>query len=150
MKISEKSWNHRQAGFTLIEMMVVVIIIGILAALAAPRLMDRADDARVTEAEVQIMNFETALKMFKMDNGFYPSTVQGLSALISPPVFGVIPENFRSDGYLGKKTLKTDPWGNEYIYISPGTQGDYDIISYGADGLPGGERYNADIINSEI
>jgi general secretion pathway protein G len=150
MKISEKSWNHRQAGFTLIEMMVVVIIIGILAALAAPRLMNRADDARVTEAEVQIMNFETALKMFKMDNGFYPSTVQGLNALISAPVSGMIPENFRANGYLGKMTLKTDPWGNEYLYISPGTQGDYDIISYGADGQPGGEGYNADIINSEI
>ena len=150
MKKHNNSQHRGEAGFTLIEMMVVVIIIGILAALVAPRLMNRADDARVTEAEIQIMNFETALKMFKMDNGFYPSTVQGLSALISPPVFGVIPENFRSDGYLGKKTLKTDPWGNEYIYISPGTQGDYDIISYGADGLPGGEGYNADIINSEI
>ncbi len=134
----------------MIEMMVVVIIIGILAALVAPRLMQRADDARVTEARIQIMNFETALKMFKIDNGFYPSTEQGLDALISAPISGRIPENFRADGYLGKKTLKADPWGNEYIYISPGMQGDYDIISYGADKQPGGEDYNADIINSEI
>lgn len=134
----------------MIEIMVVVIIIGILAALVAPRLMHRADDARVTKAEIQIMNFETALKMFNMDNGFYPSTDQGLSALISPPRSGKIPENFRSDGYLGKMKLKADPWSNEYIYIYPGTQGDYDIISYGADGQPGGEGYNADIINSKI
>ena len=134
----------------MIEMMVVVIIIGILAALVAPSLMHRADDARVTDARIQIMNFETALKMFKRDNGFYPSTEQGLNALISAPISGSIPENYRADGYLGKKTLKADPWGNEYIYICPGTQGDYDIISYGADKQPGGEEYNADIINSEI
>lgn len=142
--------QYRQAGFTLIEIMVVVIIIGILAALAAPRLIHRADEARVTEAEVQIMNFETALKMYKMDNGFYPSTEQGLMALISPPMTGKVPENFRDGGYLGKKRLEADPWGNEYIYISPGMQGEYDIISYGADGRPGGEGYNADIINSDI
>ena len=131
-------------------MMVVVIIIGILAALVAPRLMNRADDARVTEAEVQIMNFETALKMFRMDNGFYPSTAQGLNALISAPISGTLPENYKDGGYLGKKTLDADPWGNEYIYIFPGTQDDYDIISYGADSEPGGKGYNADIINSEI
>ncbi len=150
MKKRNNSRDNKQSGFTLIEMMVVVIIIGILAALVAPRLMQRADDARVTEARIQIMNFETALKMFKIDNGFYPSTEQGLDALISAPISGRIPENFRADGYLGKKTLKADPWDNEYIYISPGMQGDYDIISYGADKQPGGEGYNADIINSEI
>ena len=142
--------NSNNSGFSLIEIMVVMIIIGILAALVAPRLIQRADEARVTEARIQIMNFETALRMYKMDNGFYPSTEQGLNALISAPISGKIPENFRADGYLGRKTLKADPWNNEYIYISPGTQGDYDIISYGADGQPGGGGYNADIINSEI
>ncbi len=150
MKTSKNSQQFRHSGFTFIEIMVVMIIIGVLAALVAPRLMHRADDARVTEAEIQILNFETALKMYKMDNGFYPSTEQGLSALISAPMTGKVPENFRSGGYLGKRTLKTDPWDNPYIYISPGMQGDYDIISYGADRQPGGEGYNADIINSEI
>jgi general secretion pathway protein G len=150
MTTLKNSLNHRHSGFTFIEIMVVVIIIGILAAFVAPRLIYKTDEARITEAEIQIMNFETALKMFKIDNGFYPSTDQGLRALITLPVTGEVPENFRTGGYLGKKTLARDPWGNEYIYISPGMQGDYDIISYGADGKPGGDGYNADIINSQI
>lgn len=150
MKFPDITLKNRYAGFTLIEIMVVIIIIGILAALTAPRLMHRADEARVTEAKIQIMNFATALKLFRMDNGFYPSTEQGLSALISPPLTGTIPENYRAGGYLGSNSLKPDPWGSQYLYIYPGMQGDYDIISYGADGKPGGEGYNADIINSEI
>ncbi len=137
-------------GFTIIEIMVVVIIIGILAALVAPRLISRTDEARVIEAQIQIKNFETALKLFKMDNGFYPSTEQGLEALISPPSTGQIPENYRPGGYLEKKRISSDPWKNEYIYLSPGEQDDYDITSYGADGKPGGEGYDADIINWDI
>jgi general secretion pathway protein G len=138
----------RQAGgFTLIELMVVMIILGVLAALVAPRLLGKADKAKVTEAKIQIKNFETALRLFKMDNGFYPSTEQGLEVLISPPEEGQIPENYKENGYLEKKVIVLDPWGNEYVYISPGELGDYDIISYGADGNPEGEDLNADIIN---
>jgi general secretion pathway protein G len=136
--------NH---GFSLIELMLVVVIIGILTALVAPRLIHRADEARVTAAKIQIKNYETALKRFKFDNAFYPTTDQGLAALVTAPETGIIPENYRPGGYLEKKHIEPDPWGNGYLYISPGTQGDYDIISYGADGLPGGKEYNADITN---
>ena len=138
---------RRTGGFTLIELMVVMIIIGVLAALVAPRLMGKADKAKVTEAKIQIKNFETALRLYKMDNGFYPSTEQGLEALISLPTSGQIPENYKATGYLEKKVIVLDPWGNDYVYISPGELGDYDIISYGADGLPGGENLDADLIN---
>ena len=138
---------RRTGGFTLIELMVVMIIIGVLAALVAPRLMGKADKAKVTEAKIQIKNFETALRLYKMDNGFYPSTEQGLEALISLPTEGQIPENYKATGYLEKKVIVLDPWGNEYVYISPGELGDYDIISYGDDGLPGGENLDADLVN---
>lgn len=140
---------HR-SGFTLIEIMVVVFIIGILLAIVAPKLIGRTDDARVVEVKAQIKNFDTALKLFKMDNGFYPSTGQGLVSLISKPSTGQIPKNYREGGYLEKNRIVDDPWGNPYVYISPGTQGDYDIISYGADGAPGGEKYDADITNWDI
>ena len=150
MKINKVTTHAARSGFSLIELMVVLVIIGILAALVAPRLISRTDEARVTEAEIQIKNFETALRMFRTDNGFYPSTEQGLEALISPPAEGQVPENYRDGGYLEKRNLPSDPWGHPYIYISPGELGDYDIISYGADGTPGGEKYNADIINWNI
>ena len=138
------------SGFTLIELMVVIVIISILAAFVAPRLMHRADGAKVTEAKIQVKNFETGLRLFKMDNGYYPSTEQGLEALINAPQSGEIPENYKSGGYLEKRTVPLDPWGNSYVYISPGMQEDYDIISYGADGSAGGDKYDADIVNWEL
>ncbi|MBI5665620.1 MAG: type II secretion system major pseudopilin GspG [Nitrospirae bacterium] len=140
----------KNSGFTLIELMVVIVIIGLLATLVAPRLMSRADEAKVTEAKIQIKNLETALRLYKTDNGVYPSTEQGLEALISPPSEGQIPENYRTGGYLEKKSLPSDPWGNRYIYLSPGQQGEYDIITLGADGQEGGSGFDADIINWEI
>lgn len=150
MRNTERERYLLNKGFTLIEIMVVIVILGILAAIVAPRIIGRTDDARVVEAKIQIKNFETALKLFKMDNGFYPSTEQGLEALISKPTVGRIPENYREGGYLEKKKITPDPWGNPYVYISPGIQGDYDIISYGADGRPGGEGYDADITNWDL
>ncbi len=139
-----------ERGFTLIEVLVVIFILSILAALVAPRIIGRTDDARIAEAKLQIKNFETALKLFKLDNGFYPSTEQGLEALISKPTTGRIPPNYREGGYLEQKKIPLDPWGNPYIYLSPGIHGEYDIISYGADGKEGGEGKDADITNWNI
>jgi len=134
-----------EKGFTLIELMVVIVILGILAAIIAPRIVGRTDDAKVTEAKVQIKNFETALKLYKIDNGFYPETGQGLEALIAKPEAGRVPQNWREGGYLEKKKIPADPWGSQYVYASPGQNGDYDILSYGADSARGGEGFDADI-----
>lgn len=135
----------RSAGFTLIELMVVIVILAILAAIIAPKIIGRADDARVTEGKVQIRNLETALKMYHLDNGQYPYTEQGLEALVEKPVVGKIPMNWREGGYLEKRKVPLDPWRHKYVYISPGLHGDYDIISYGADGAKGGEKFDSDI-----
>jgi general secretion pathway protein G len=134
-------------GFTLLEIIVVVFILSILAAIVAPKIIGRTDDARIAEAKVQIKNFETALKLFKLDNGFYPSTEQGLEALIEQPTTGKIPLKYREGGYLEQKTIPLDPWENPYLYISPGVYGDFDLICYGADGREGGEGKDADIEN---
>lgn len=137
--------NRNDKGFTLIELMVVIVILGILAAIIAPRIIGRTDEAKVTEAKVQMKNIETALKLYKLDSGVYPSSEQGLEALVSKPTAGNIPRNWREGGYLEKKKVPDDPWGNPYVYASPGQSGDYDIISYGADGARGGEGFDADI-----
>jgi general secretion pathway protein G len=138
----------RERGFTLIEIMVVVVILGILAAIIIPRISDRPEQARRTKAVMDIKSVETALSLFNMDNGFYPSTEQGLEALVEKPATGRIPANFREGGYLKKVPL--DPWNNPYIYISPGAHGDYDLMSYGNDGEEGGEGKFADINNWEL
>lgn len=134
-------------GFTLLEIIVVVFILSILVALVAPRIIGRTDDARIADARLQINNFEMALKLFKLDNSFYPDTQQGLDALVEKPIIGRIPHKYPAGGYLEKKKIPMDPWGNSYAYVCPGLHGDYDIFSYGADGKEGGEGNDADINN---
>lgn len=131
----------RQAGFTLIELMVVLVIIGVLAALIVPNVLDRADDARITAARTDIGNLVQALKLYKLDNQRYPTAEQGLESLVQRPSSGPTPSNWRP--YLDK--LPNDPWGHPYMYANPGVQGEIDVFSYGADGQPGGEGVNADI-----
>ena len=137
-------------GFSLIELMVVIVILGILAMYIGPKLMGRTEQAKETQARVQMEALETALKLYKLDNGMYPSTEQGLAALVEQPETGNIPKKWRKGGYLEKGKVPQDPWGNDFIYVSPGVHGDYDIISYGADGVPGGEDENKDINSWEI
>lgn len=136
---------RNRRGFTLIEIMVVIAILALLAALVGPRIIGRSDDAKIADAKVQIKNLETALKLYKLDTGTYPSTEQGLMALVSAPTVGTIPKNYRSEGYLESKQVPKDPWGNDFVYLSPGEHGDYDLYSFGADGVKGGEEKNADI-----
>ena len=142
--------GHRNAGFTLIELMVVIVILGVLAGLIVPRIMGRPDEARQLKAKMQIESLETALKLYKLDNGAYPSTDQGLEALVSAPDTPPVPRKWREGGYLEKGKVPTDPWGNTFVYLSPGVHDDYDIASYGADGVSGGDGKNADINSWEI
>jgi len=136
--------TRKQRGFTLIELLIVMVILGLLAALVAPRLINKIGKSKVKAAKTQIEMFSTALDAFKLDVGRYPTTQEGLKALIENP--GV--EGW--DGpYLKKKKIPKDPWGHDYIYKCPGEHGDYDIISYGADGKPGGEGENKDIVSWE-
>ena len=136
-------------GFTLIELMVVIVILGILAGLIIPRIMGRPDEARQAKARIQIQSLETALKLYKLDNGNYPTTEQSLKALVEAPTVGQLARNWREGGYLEKGKVPKDPWGNDYVYLSPGTHGDYDLLSLGADGEQGGEGKNKDITSWE-
>ena len=131
----------RQAGFTLIELMVVLVIIGVLAALIVPNVLDRADDARVTAARTDVGNLMQALKLYKLDNQRYPAAEQGLEALRAKPTAGPIPPNWKT--YVEK--LPNDPWGRPYQYANPGVKSEIDVFSFGADGQPGGEGKDADI-----
>jgi len=130
-------------GFTLIEIMVVVVIMGVLAALLVPRLMGRTDDARIIAAKQDIATLMQALKLYRLDNQRYPTNEQGLQALINKPSGGPMPPNWKAGGYLDR--LNKDPWGNPYEYRSPGSHGEVDLYSYGADGKPGGTGNDADI-----
>jgi general secretion pathway protein G len=132
---------HR--GFTLIEMMIVIAIIGILASLVVPSVMHRPDEARVIAAKQDIQTLMQALKLYRLDNQDYPSTEQGLKALVTQPSVGKIPSNWKPGGYLDR--LPQDPWGHDYVYLNPGLHAEIDILSLGADGSPGGEGNAADL-----
>jgi general secretion pathway protein G len=134
-------------GFTLIELMVVIVILGILAGLIVPRIMGRPEEARRTKAQIQMESIETALQLYKLDNGVYPTTEQGLQSLVEAPTVGQLPRAWREGGYLAKGRVPKDPWGNDYVYLSPGVHDEdgFDIMSYGSDGEPGGEGKDKDI-----
>ena len=138
-----KRYLTNPRGITLIEMMVVIVILGILATVIFTRVSDRPEQARRTKAQVEIRELQTALELFKLDNGFYPTTEQGLDALVAQPTTGKVPKNYPEAGYLDK--LPADPWGSPYVYISPGMHGEYDLESYGADEEDGGEGKNEDV-----
>ena len=140
--------QRRQSGFTLIEIMVVVVILGILAALVVPQVMSRPDQAKVTVAKGDIKAIAASLDMYKLDNQNYPSTQQGLEALVKKPTGNPAAKNWNAEGYL--KKLPIDPWGNQYLYLSPGTRGKIDLYSLGADGQEGGDGTNADIGNWDL
>lgn len=143
-----KGKKGTQAGFTLIEIMVVVVILGILAAVIVPRIMDRPDQARLTKAAQDIRILENALRLYRLDNFVYPTTEQGLEALVVKPTISPEPRRWKQGGYVDR--LLRDPWGNEYQYLNPGEHGEIDVFSYGADGRPGGEEINAEIGNWNI
>lgn len=142
--------KNKNRGFTLIEIMVVIVILGILVSFVAVNIMDKPDEARQLKARMDISSLETAVKLYKLDNGVFPSTEQGLQALIEPPTVGQLSRKWRAGGYVEKGKIPTDPWGNEYIYLCPGLHGEFDIISYGADGEQGGEGKDEDINSWEI
>lgn len=145
---TKRSILSNSRGFTLIEIMVVVVILGILAAVVVPRLLDRPEEAKRIKAAVDMKGLEEALALYKLDNGFFPSTEQGLEALVSKPEVGRIPQKYQEGGYL--KKMPKDPWGTPYVFLSPGIHDDYDLISYGADGETGGEGKDADINSWEL
>ena len=136
---------NRQTGFSLIEILVVLVIMGLLISVVAPTVLNSADDARVQKVRADFKSIETALKIYRLDNYVYPTTEQGLEALVAPSTLEPEPRNFKRGGYLAE--LPLDPWGRPYLYLSPGEYRETDIYSLGADGLPGGESQNADIGN---
>jgi general secretion pathway protein G len=152
MEIGNK--EVRSKGFTLIELMIVIVIIGILATLLIPKIMERPEEARRIKAKADIKTIESALKLYKIDSGAYPTTEQGIEALIKKPTATPVPRKWREGGYLEGNSVPKDPWGNPYLYTgypTPGPDGrDYEIISYGHDGQPGGTGKDADISSLDL
>jgi general secretion pathway protein G len=136
-------YRTRRSGFTLIEIMVVVVILAILAALIVPKVMSRPDEARVIAAQQDVAAIMQALKLYRLDNLRYPTTEQGLGALVARPTVAPVPPNWKAGGYLER--LPKDPWGNAYQYLNPGVRGEIDVFSLGADGAPGGDGFDADV-----
>tara|TARA_R110001599_G_scaffold65838_2_gene185860 strand:- start:107446 stop:107877 length:432 start_codon:yes stop_codon:yes gene_type:complete len=134
-----------QHGFSLVEILVVLVIMGLLISVVAPTVLNRADEARVQKAYADFKNIETSLKIYRLDNYVYPTTEQGLEALVEPSSLDPEPRNFKTGGYL--QEVPYDPWGRPYLYLSPGENGEIDIYSLGADGLSGGDGQNEDIGN---
>ena len=147
---TRKEWRG-QRGFTLIELMIVIVIMGILATLLIPRIMDRPEEARRLKAKMDIKSIESALKLYKIDCGSYPTTEQGLEALVKKPDIAPVPERWREGGYLDGNSVPKDPWNHPYYYASPTQDGkDYEIISYGKTGEPGGTGNDAEISSADI
>jgi general secretion pathway protein G len=136
---------HRDRGLTLIELMVVVVILSLLAVVIVPRVMDRPDQARVARAQADIAALSAALNLYRLDTGAWPTTEQGLAALADRPTRPPVPANWAEGGYIDR--IPNDPWGNTYVYLQPGVRGDFDLMSQGADGRPGGSGVDADIGN---
>ena len=144
-RAKSKDPRTRSSGFTLIEVMVVVVILGLLAAIIVPKVMSRPDEARAVAAKADIAAITQALKLYRLDNTIYPSTEQGLAALVQRPTTQPAPLNWKQGGYLDR--VPKDPWGREYLYLNPGARAEIDVFSLGADGQPGGEGSNADVYN---
>ena len=136
---------QRERGFSLVEILVVLVILGLLVSVVAPTVLNRADEARVQKVYADFANIETALKLYRLDNFNYPTTEQGIEALVQPSSLDPVPRNFKKGGYL--EQVPRDPWGRPYLYLSPGENGEFDLYSLGADGLSGGEDQNADLGN---
>jgi len=148
MKVMTVSAAKFSRGFTLIEIMIVVVIIGILGAFIVPKIMGRPDEARIIAAKQDIAAISQALKLYRLDNMRYPTTEQGLQALVQKPTLAPVPTNWKGNGYLER--LPSDPWKLPYQYLQPGVHGEFDVMSYGADGAPGGEGNDADIGSWEL
>jgi len=142
---SSRSMMRLARGFTLIEIIVVITIMAIMAALIVPRVVGRTDDARIAAARQDIATLMNSLKLYRLDNGRYPTTEQGLRALVEKPTVDPIPQNWKAGGYLDSTAVRKDPWGNDYQYLNPGLHGEVDVMSFGRDGQPGGEGPDADI-----